>query len=142
MAAVQSQYQIFLNKERVKDMLPGFLERYKAIEIEGEKLVEPDTQLLRSVLEGVEERYVELTTLINGHFINSHFAGGSDNQIASTDTLLKATLYCGAYEILAHHEIDAPIIINDYIHVTQAFYDNNESKLVNGVLDAMSKTLR
>ena len=60
----------------------------------------------------------------------------------SIEPLLSAILICGTYELLAHGEIDAPIIIADYLHVTHGFFEGSESKLVNGVLDALAKELR
>jgi N utilization substance protein B len=43
---------------------------------------------------------------------------------------------------LAHHDIDVPVIISDYLDITHAFYEGSESKLVNGVLDQISKAVR
>jgi N utilization substance protein B len=60
----------------------------------------------------------------------------------SLEPLLTAILVCGTYELLAHPEIDAPIIISDYLHVTHGFFEGSESKLVNGILDALAKEVR
>ena len=48
------------------------------------------------------------------------------------------------YEVitLAHNDVDTPIIISDYLDITVGFFDGNEPKLVNGILDAISKELR
>jgi len=58
------------------------------------------------------------------------------------EKLLQSILLCGIYEIMAHSDVDAPIIINDYVDVAHAFYDGGESKLVNAVLDRATKNLR
>ncbi|MCB9980671.1 MAG: transcription antitermination factor NusB, partial [Rhodospirillales bacterium] len=42
---------------------------------------------------------------------------------------------------MAHLDIDPPLIISDYIHVTRSFYEGAESKLVNGILDSLKTTL-
>ena len=58
------------------------------------------------------------------------------------EALIYSILICGAAELLAHLDIDAPVIINEYLDVTHAFYDTGESKLVNGVLDAIAGKVR
>jgi N utilization substance protein B len=58
------------------------------------------------------------------------------------EPLLTSILACGTYELLAHHETDAPIIISDYLHITHGFFAGPESKMVNGVLDAIAKEIR
>ena len=51
-------------------------------------------------------------------------------------------MLCGAYELMVHSDIDAPIVISDYLHVTHAFYDQGEHALVNAVLDSIRQTLQ
>jgi N utilization substance protein B len=43
---------------------------------------------------------------------------------------------------MAHHDIDAPVIISDYINVGHAFFDRGETKLINGLLDKVAKKMR
>ena len=44
--------------------------------------------------------------------------------------------------IFLKQDIDFPVIISDYMHVTHAFFDEPEEKLVNAVLDSIRKTVR
>ena len=46
------------------------------------------------------------------------------------------------FELLMHEDVDAPIIINEYLNITHAFYGGQEAKMVNGVLDSVAKVLR
>ena len=43
---------------------------------------------------------------------------------------------------MANLKTDVPVIINDYVDVTRAFYDGKESGLINAVLDSIAKTIR
>ena len=65
---------------------------------------------------------------------------GSNTQ--KTDPLLQAVFLCGAFELMVLQAIDFPLIIADYLHVTHAFYDDGEAKLVNALLDSIRKTVR
>jgi transcription antitermination protein NusB len=61
---------------------------------------------------------------------------------AQPEALLRSVLLCGAYEMLAHLDIDAPLLIAEYQAVTEAFFDESEIKLVHAVLDRLNKALR
>lgn len=58
------------------------------------------------------------------------------------EPLLKSILLCGVCELLEHQDIDAPLIINDYLNVTHAFYEQQQVNFVNGVLGKVSSVLR
>ena len=104
-------------------------------ELDGQKLVSPDAVLFKKILYGVEERFVELDSVIQANLKRD----ASDRVV---EPLLFSVLICGAYELLAHADIDAPILINDYLNVGHAFFDKNEVALINGVLDSVSKVFR
>ena len=74
---------------------------------------------------GVDGRREELET-----FIKQHLPNFDDKEL-----LLKSILLCGAYEILAHSDLDRALVISEYLHVAKAFFDGAESKLINAVLD-------
>ena len=59
-----------------------------------------------------------------------------------TEPLLQGVFLCGAFELMVLQSIDAPIIISDYMHVTHAFFEGGELKLVNALLDSIRKTVR
>ena len=106
-------------------------------EVEGEKLVSPDPAVFKTILYGVDERFLELETIVIAHFQQD-----KEGQNKKIEPLLKAVFLCGAYELFVRQDIDSPIIINDYLNVTHAFYEQGEVNLVNGILDAISKIVR
>ena len=133
--AVQALYQMKQNKQPVKVVYDEYIKHRSEQEIDGQKLVTPDAVLFKKILYGVEERFVELDSVIQANLKKD----ASDRVV---EPLLFSVLMCGAFELLAHSEIDAPIIINDYLNVGHAFFDKNEVALVNGVLDSVSKVFR
>ncbi|MFK7839203.1 MAG: transcription antitermination factor NusB [Bdellovibrionales bacterium] len=135
LCAVQALYQMKHNQQPVKVVYDEYIKHRSEQEVDGQKLVEPDGKLFKRILYGVEERYVELDDVIAANLKKD----ASDRVV---EPLLFSVLISGAYELLAHADIDAPIIINDYLNVAHAFFDKNEVALVNGVLDSVSKIFR
>lgn len=58
------------------------------------------------------------------------------------DYTLKAALFCAVYELLEHQDIDAKIIIKEYVDIAYSFYDKSEPKMVNAILDAVAHIIR
>jgi len=133
--AVQALYQMKQNKQPVKVVYDEYIKHRSEQEVDGQKLVSPDGKLFKHILYGVEERFVELDSVIKANLKKD----ASDRVV---EPLLFSVLVCGAYELLAHSDVDAPIIINDYLNVAHAFFEKNEVALVNGVLDSVAKVFR
>ena len=134
LAAAQAVYQMMENDQSAAAVIAEYKARRLGEAVDGEVMVPPDGTLFRAVVEGVENRRSDLDALLAGP--------DGKEAAAAHEPLLRAVLLCGAYELMAHHDTDAPIIINDYLDVTHAFFDQGESKLVNGVLDRVGKAVR
>lgn len=58
------------------------------------------------------------------------------------DGVLKAILRCGVGELLARPTTTpAPVIIGEYVDITNGFYDGQEGAYVNGFLDRLAVSL-
>jgi N utilization substance protein B len=90
--------------------------------------------LFQKILYGYNARKGDIEDIIAGSL--------TTKKTGETETLLQAILCCGVYELLAHNDIDAAIIINDYLDVAHGFYESGQVKLINGVLDKAAKALR
>jgi N utilization substance protein B len=55
------------------------------------------------------------------------------------DSLVRAILRCGTCELLYFKDVPKPVIINEYLDISKAYYDKEETRLVNGVLDNLAK---
>jgi N utilization substance protein B len=130
--AVQAVYQAIQNKEAPSKLYEEYMTHRVGMDLEDGKMVDPEPNIFRSILTGVTDRWGDLQQIIKPRLKVSN----------EVEPLLTAILVCGTYELLAHHEIDSPIIISDYLNITSGFFEGSESKLVNAVLDALSKELR
>ena len=145
LAAVQAVYQMMANDQRAAAVFDDLRTRPPGDGLDGgAQMVAPDAALMSAIIDGVEERGDDLMRLITGaqNRRNSTVDDTNPPQLSPIEPLLRSILLCGSFELLAHHETDVPLIISDYLEVTHAFYDQGESKLVNGILDKISKSVR
>jgi N utilization substance protein B len=58
------------------------------------------------------------------------------------DTILRAVLRAGAYELDQKHDVPARVVVSEYVDVAHAFVDREETGMVNAVLDQLARQLR
>lgn len=135
LAAVQAVYQVLTNNQSAQSVISEYRLHRLGETVDGVEMVTPDGILFQSVVEGVYERMNALEDMI--------VAALQKNQKSKpSEPLLMAILLCGAYELLNNLDVDAPVILSDYLNVTHAFYEKGESKLVNALLDAIKTAVR
>lgn len=138
--AVQAVYQLLSNPDATMNGLQDEYLRFRAgMEVDGEQMVTPDGALFKSITNGIPERREDLEGLIVANRTDAKEEGAAPKPM---EPLLHAVLLCGTYELLAHTDIDAPIIISDYVDVAKAFYDQSEPGFVNGILNSIQKIAR
>ena len=141
LAAVQAVYQMRAGEQSARDIVSEYRTHHLGQPVEGQAMVAPDTELFAHIVGGVESRMEDLRGIIDASLVVQD-SSKPTHCLDSTERLLGSILLCGSYELLAHHDIDAPLIIADYLDVTHAFYEGNEAKLVNAVLDRIRKAVR
>jgi len=141
LAAVQGLYQMRTNEQTAEDVIYEYKKHRLGKSVEGQEMIPPDGVLFSKILKGCEANLAKIEGFIDTALVPDGKVK-AQKSLDSLEPLLQAILFCGTYEILAHMEIDAPIIISDYLEVTHAFFEGGESKMVNAVLDRMNKSLR
>ncbi len=131
LAAVQCIYQMALSGLDEREVYQDYVERRMGREMEGDNYVPADLELLSKILDGVSA---------NRNVLNDMIIGALNTK--KPEPLLQSILFCGMFELMSHTDIDAPVIINDYVNVTHGFFDQKEADLVNAVLDRQAKNLR
>lgn len=129
--SVQAVYQALQTEKSPISLLNEYLDHNIGMDLEDGEMVTPDEVLFKSILSGVTNRSDELSIILTARLPSPEI-----------DSLLKSILLCGVYEVIGHPDIDAPIIIADYLNVSHGFYAGSEPKLVNGILDAVAKEFR
>ncbi len=58
------------------------------------------------------------------------------------DLTFQCILKVALAEFFVNPDLDAPIIINEYVDMTHCFYENSEVKIANGLLNRFAKVMR
>jgi transcription antitermination protein NusB len=63
-------------------------------------------------------------------------------RLARVDSILRATLRAGTFELMERADVPGRVIISEYVDVAKAYFNDDEPKVVNGVLDRLARRLR
>ena len=55
---------------------------------------------------------------------------------------MRAILRAGTFELMERPDVPARVAISEYVEVANAFFTEEEPKVVNGVLDKLARKLR
>ena len=55
---------------------------------------------------------------------------------------MRAILRAGAYELACRRDVPARVVMSEYVDVTSAFVDEEETGMVNAVLDQLARQAR
>lgn len=135
LAAVQALYQMELTGGKLMETVSEYEAVRLGREIDGETYLEADPAWFRNVVSGVVEKQRSIDPVI-------HSALPSGWPLARIDTLLRAILRAGVYELTARADVPARVIISEYVDVAKAFFDTEESGMVNAVLDRVARQNR
>ncbi len=72
--------------------------------------------------------------------LDDHLAQGW--HLSRIDSILRAILRAAAYEITSREDVPARVVINEYLDIAHAFFDGEEPKVVNGILDKLARARR
>ncbi len=108
--------------------LPGGREEFVA-------LAPADAALLTRIVAALKEQEADIDARIRACLSETV----SFDQL---DLTLKCILRAGIAEFYANPELDAPVIITEYVGIARSFYDRMEVALVNAVLDKFGKVVR
>ncbi len=139
LAAVQALYELEMAGAQTDTVLRRFLEDRWTGKEPGESwnpgALDLDRELLTQVVHGVSARLGDLDRLIDD-------ALSKKWTMERLETVLKAILRAGAFELSALKEVPPRVVITEYVDVAHAFFAANEPALVNGVLDRLAHVLR
>jgi N utilization substance protein B len=135
LAAVQALYQMDLAETDLGAVLQEFSANPLVDDAEGNGLGQPDADHLARVLKGVVARQREIDPLIDQQLATGW-------RLVRIDSIVRAILRAGLFELMELTDIPPSVVISEYVEVTNAFFEGEEPKVVNGVLDALARKLR
>lgn len=135
LGAVQALYQMDLASTDLNDIIEEFSAYRFGQEVDGAQYSDADAAFFRSLVVGVVEHQKEIDPLLNGHLAEGW-------RLPRIDSILRAILRAGAFELIYRNDVPARVVISEYIDVAHAFFEGEEPKVVNGVLDRVARKCR
>ncbi len=135
LAAVQALYQFEMEATPLTLLLDEFHQHRLGAEIEEMQFAPAETAFFDDIVRGAIARRDEIDELLS-----SKLAEGWS--IPRLDRTMLQILRAGAWELMARPDVSTPTAISEYVDVAHAFFDKREANFVNGVLDAVAKTVR
>jgi len=135
LSAVQALYQMDIGGATLDDVIAEFESHRLGQELDGVRYLNADAKFFRDIVSGVVANQRRLDPLI-------HAALAHGWPLVRIDATLRAILRCGALELTERDDVPARVVITEYVDVAKAFFDEDEPKVVNGVLDRLAREAR
>jgi transcription antitermination protein NusB len=135
LAAVQALYQMDLAATPLNEILGEFEAHWIGREVEGEMYLPAEANFFRDVVKGVVAEQRRLDPMIDAILSKGW-------PLVRIETVLRAILRAGAYELDRKPEVPARVVVSEYADIAHAFVERDETGLVNAVLDQLARQLR
>ncbi|MBW8639698.1 transcription antitermination factor NusB [Hoeflea sp. WL0058] len=135
LSAVQALYQMDVGGTGVLEVVREYELHRLGKEIDGDQYREADAAWFRAIVSGVVEQQKQLDPMIRSALLE-------DWPLSRIDSTLRAILRAGTYELVNRRDVPVAVIVTEYVDVAGAFFDEDEPKMVNAVLDRLAKKLR
>ncbi|HWK01144.1 MAG TPA: transcription antitermination factor NusB [Xanthobacteraceae bacterium] len=134
LAAVQALYQMDIAATDLNDVLAEFEARFVREGV-GEKFPHTESPFFRDIVEGVLREQRELDPKVD-EILNATWP------LKRIEAILRAVLRAGAYELSHRSDVPARVAISEYVSVAKSFLDQEETGMVNAVLDQLARQTR
>lgn len=135
LATVQALYQMDLAETDLNEVIEEFKQHRLSGSADGNSMADADQEHFAQVLRGVVKRQREIDPLIDQQLATGW-------RLARINSIVRAILRAATFELIELPDVPARVVISEYIEVARAFFEGDEPKLVNGVLDQLARKLR
>jgi transcription antitermination protein NusB len=135
LAAVQALYQMDLVGTGLNEILTQFETHWLGGEVEGAQYRPAEAAFFRDIVGGVVREQSRLDPQIDAALTRGW-------PLKRIEAVLRAVLRAGAYELACRSDVPARVVTAEYVDVAAAFVDEEETGMVNAVLDQLAHQLR
>jgi len=135
--AVQALYQMDLAGTDLNLVIATYQTGKLPVEDEDteEELAASDATFFAELVRGVVRRQRDIDPVID-----EQLAIGW--RLVRIESTLRAILRAAVFELIDRPDVPGRVVINEYINVAHAFFQEEEPKVVNGVLDRLARRYR
>ena len=102
--------------------------------VESDYVQSIDKKFFVKLMEGFDRENSKIENLLSSAI--------SDYSLERLEMVLAAILQVATCELVACLDIPARVIINEYVDITNTFFDGEQPRLANGVLDHLARQVR
>jgi transcription antitermination protein NusB len=135
LAVVQALYQMEVSGKGLDETRREFEHFWIGGEIEGVQYKEAEIAFFRDVLGGVLADQLPIDRAIDKTLSEGW-------PLVRVDSVMRAVLRAGAYELRKRKDIPARVAIKEYVDVAGAFFGQDEAGMINAVLDSLARRFR
>lgn len=135
LAAVQALYQMDVAEKGLSEIFAEFETHWLGGEIEGQRYKPAELVFFKDILSGVRADQGPIDRAIDRALVEGW-------PLARIDAVLRAILRAGTYELKNRPDVPARVAIKEYVDVAGAFFEREESGMVNAVLDHLARAFR
>lgn len=135
LGAVQALYQMDLAGSDVGETLAQFSSRAVGDDFDGGQCGEADYKFLKEIVDGAVREQAAIDPELD-RILDKTWP------LHRLDATVRAILRAGAYEVMFMERVPARVAISQYVDVASAFFEIEEPKFINGVLDRLARERR
>jgi transcription antitermination protein NusB len=135
LAAVQALYQMELTGVGAEETVFEFVEHRFGKEAETGTAGEIDSDFFGRLVRGVPDHQEEIDAGITKVL-------SADWRLTRIDSILRAILRAGTFELIACKDVPAKAVIDEYVDVGHAFFTGDEPSFLNAALDRLAHRKR
>ncbi|WP_019222000.1 transcription antitermination factor NusB [Bartonella senegalensis] len=135
LAAVQALYQMDIVGSGVMETAAEYEAYRLGKNIDGDQYLDADVQWFLAIITGVVKDQKQLDPLL-------HQQLSADWSLSRLDSILRAILRAGLWELINRQDVPLAVVMSEYVDIAKAFFEGDEPKLVNAVLDSVAKKVR
>jgi N utilization substance protein B len=135
LGAVQALYQMDVAGTDVGEVLAQFSTRASGDDFDAGQCGEADYKFLKEIVDGVVREQRGIDPVIEELLVK-------DWSLPKLDTTVRAILRAGAFELMFMDRVPARVAVNEYVELAHAFFDGEEARFINGVLDKLARAKR
>lgn len=135
LAAVQALYLMEVTDRGAKSVIREFMEDRLGLDDDGQPVEDADPDLFKQIVNGIVSQQALIDEAIT-------FRLAKGWRLDRIDSTSRAILRCATEELATRADLSNAVIIEEYVGIAHAFFDGEEPKFINGVLDRVAKDVR
>ena len=135
LAAVQALFQMEASGAGVESIILEFTTHRLGGDIDGALLTDADDDFFADVVRGAVEAQSRIDPYIENHLAENW-------KLSRLDATARAILRAGIYELTKRPDIPFRVVIDEYLDIANAFFEGDETRFINGILDAAARDAR